>query len=606
MRERIARATLALLASALVFGPPAAQAGNQLFEGSWTVKSFGNERTNGTGASAIYSAYGMPQGIQCNPNQPRCPFESTPTDGAGNFAPLGGSQAEALYCAPWSNWQGGGATARPAKGYTATAGGFRALIPPLYRNPQFFSSGGQPNTTSCAALSTGATPGGKGLVQAGQPVTGTWTAVTTGTQLGGFNFAAAPASPGAAGVRATGVVGEFEGTYPYLYSYTYANLRNDQGIFGPGSGPGAFNLAFTAYSSTVASIKVKQGAAKFGGTMRMLGALTAKVCYYHHGGCSVGENNWRYDAVGAAAMTNSGVVTAGYLASYTAIYYHSALRQTSTIMVEGERFPWTTGSVTVTATGRGPHKTVHHAQGFDNRNTSTPKGLGTIQLVTPVLTRWLQPAWVNETGGIGILRIKFIGAATQIVGIDIKPGSDPNSINPSLDGDLPVAIFGSDSFDVADVDVATLAFGPIGASFDHSHGPHFEDLSGDGLTDLMVHFRIEETGIVLGEMQACVAGETLDRTPFEGCDAVRTVPDMDGDALLDIEEAAIGTDALNPDTDGDGFGDGEEVLELGTDPLDPLDPTPIPVPEPGARLVVLTGAALLGLLQRRQKGKRRR
>jgi hypothetical protein len=50
--------------------------------------------------------------------------------------------------------------------------------------------------------------------------------------------------------------------------------------------------------------------------------------------------------------------------------------------------------------------------------------------------------------------------------------------------------------------------------------------------------------------------------------------DMDGDALLDVEEATIGTNALNPDTDGDGFGDGEEVLELGTDPLDPLDPAP--------------------------------
>ena len=30
------------------------------------------------------------------------------------------------------------------------------------------------------------------------------------------------------------------------------------------------------------------------------------------------------------------------------------------------------------------------------------------------------------------------------------------------------------------------------------------------------------------------------------------------------------------------------------------------VPEPSARLVVLAGAALLGLLERRQKGKRRR
>ena len=43
---------------------------------------------------------------------------------------------------------------------------------------------------------------------------------------------------------------------------------------------------------------------------------------------------------------------------------------------------------------------------------------------------------------------------------------------------------------------------------------------------------------------------------------------MDGDALLDVEEAAIGTNALNPDTDGDGASDGEEIT-AGTDPLDP-------------------------------------
>ena len=182
------------------------------------------------------------------------------------------------------------------------------------------------------------------------------------------------------------------------------------------------------------------------------------------------------------------------------------------------------------------------------------------------------------------------------VDIDVMPGSDTNSINPSQGGNIPVAILGSDSFDVADVDVTTLAFGPAGAPLDHSRGPHFEDTDGDGLTDLTVHFRIKKTGIEFGDMEACRSGETLDGVFLEGCNAVRTVPDMDGDGLLDAEEAAIGTDPLNPDTDGDGFDDGEEVLVMGTDPLDPT----VPVPEPATGLMLIAGAALMSLLYRRR------
>ena len=122
----------------------------------------------------------------------------------------------------------------------------------------------------------------------------------------------------------------------------------------------------------------------------------------------------------------------------------------------------------------------------------------------------------------------FAGDPTILVDIDIKPGSDPNSINLKGNGIIPVAILGTTNsgFDVLDVDVTTLAFGPNGAAPIHRVGAHFEDVDDDGYLDLVSHFRTQQTGIVIGTLEACITGE-IAGIPFEGCDDIRTIPEPD-------------------------------------------------------------------------------
>ncbi len=103
------------------------------------------------------------------------------------------------------------------------------------------------------------------------------------------------------------------------------------------------------------------------------------------------------------------------------------------------------------------------------------------------------------------------------VEIDIDPGNDPNFINPICPLPITVAILGSLTFDATSIDASTLKFGPAGADV---LGFDIEDVSDDGLLDLVGSYLQDETGIVPGDTEACVTGKLLDGTPFFGCDSI--------------------------------------------------------------------------------------
>ena len=123
---------------------------------------------------------------------------------------------------------------------------------------------------------------------------------------------------------------------------------------------------------------------------------------------------------------------------------------------------------------------------------------------------------------------EFVPPSVIEVEIDIKPGSDPNSIKCNTDkGIIPVAILTTGDFDAMTVDQITVTF--EGANETHvdkkSREPrrHEEDVDGDGDTDLVFHFRLVDTALTCSSIEGTLSGETFDGQAIEGTDAVRMV-----------------------------------------------------------------------------------
>lgn len=104
--------------------------------------------------------------------------------------------------------------------------------------------------------------------------------------------------------------------------------------------------------------------------------------------------------------------------------------------------------------------------------------------------------------------------------VDIKPESAANRVNPFEHGRLTVAIMGSSSVDVREIDPASLRLGREAA---RPERVRLSDVNRDGRPDLVGQFRVPEAGIACGDTSVVLSGATRGGSSFEGADAIVTV-----------------------------------------------------------------------------------
>lgn len=119
--------------------------------------------------------------------------------------------------------------------------------------------------------------------------------------------------------------------------------------------------------------------------------------------------------------------------------------------------------------------------------------------------------------------VRILGELVSMeVHIDIKPGSDPNSINPRSRGVIPVALLSTADFDATTAEPTAIRFGHAGTEASPANFT-LTDIDGDGRTDMLLHFRTQRTGIQCGDQYAALSGKTLSGENLHGTDSIQTV-----------------------------------------------------------------------------------
>lgn len=123
-----------------------------------------------------------------------------------------------------------------------------------------------------------------------------------------------------------------------------------------------------------------------------------------------------------------------------------------------------------------------------------------------------------------------VSQVAMVVGIDIKPGSDPNCFNNDGHGVIPVAILGSADFDATQVDPGSVRLEGLSVAARGKSNKllaHIEDVNGDGFDDLVVQIEDVDGSFTSGSGTATLSGNLFPEyggTPIQGSDNICVVP----------------------------------------------------------------------------------
>lgn len=148
------------------------------------------------------------------------------------------------------------------------------------------------------------------------------------------------------------------------------------------------------------------------------------------------------------------------------------------------------------------------------------------ETITTVLAENVPISQIPDQGyGVSVTEGDIISQFIP-VSIDIKPDDYPNSINLGSNGVVPVAIFGSATLDVYQIDPITIKLANALSKLKGNGQPmaSYSDINEDGFTDIIVHIVTDALQLTSTDVDAKLDGYLIDGQEIKGLDSIRVIP----------------------------------------------------------------------------------